>query len=193
MATKLKIIFIEVLIVLLALSPVIAMALFANNFSDGLLTGGSIGLLIGYLTQRKAIIDSENPNSSKILETWHKIMITTGLILVVVVILHINKVFDDSKPSLIYLILCYIVMGNYKSKTMAGNFEMPSVYLEDEDIRRKTFRYQGKIYFFGGLLCIICVLIFPLKITAFILVAYLMSSLIFAHLYSKREYNKKYA
>jgi hypothetical protein len=192
MATKLNNIIIEILIVLLALSPAIAMIFFENSFSEGLLTGGSIGLLIGYLTQRKSIAESENPNANRILATWHKIMILSGLVLVIIVTLYITNIFESAKPSLLYLITCYMLIGNYRSITADENIEMPTVYLEDEDIRRKTFRYQGKIYFFGGILSIIAILVLPLQISIYILVAYIISSLLFAHIYSKREYNKKY-
>ncbi len=83
-------------------------------------------------------------------------------------------------------------MGNYRAKIEPNHSESSYIYLEDEEVNRKTKRYSGKLSVLAGLLAIATVPFLSNKQLMLLVLGYTFLMLLLPYIYAKRSYFDKY-
>jgi hypothetical protein len=165
---------------------------YISSFGSGFVMGLCCGYYVIYWQMKNQIEIEERPNMTKIINTWRYIMVGSCLGLILLAFLFQNQILTSDRFWLGYFFLMAMVMGNYRAK-IEPNFEPSNVYLEDEEVRRKTKRFSGWLSVMLGLLAIAATILLDSKNGIYLMSAYLFLTTLAPYFYAKYEYNRKFA
>ena len=158
---------------------------------SGMFQGMPLGIIAIYWTLKMNILNSEHINKEKAIKTWQYILISFCLSSMIIQFFYVEYIFESIKPAVIFFFLWLMILGNFRS-TIFPDGETATVYLDDDEVNRKTKRFTGKYLVFGGILGLLLVIISPQSISFYIFGSYFFLYLILPYFYAKRLFNQKY-
>ena len=158
----------------------------------GMFQGMPLGIVAFYWTLKVNIYDSENINKEKAIRTWQYILISFCLTSMIIQFFYVKHIFESIKPAVIFFFLWLMILGNYRS-TIYPDMETATVYLDDEEVNKKTKRFTGKYLVLGGILGILLVIISMQSIAFYIFGSYFFLYLILPYFYARYLFKQKFA
>ena len=108
-----------------------------SYFNVGGFIGGVVGFVINYWTTKKAIIETEQINGQKAIETWQYLMISFLITSMIIFSLYIFHIIQSPKIIMIFFLTWIGIVGNFRA-TIEPYIETISIYMDDIDISKKT-------------------------------------------------------
>ena len=161
-------------------------------FSIGGFIGGVVGFAVNYWTTKKAIIETQQINGKRAIQTWQYLMITFLLASMIIFSLYIFHIIQSPKFMMIFFLAWIGIVGNFRA-TIEPNFETVSVYMDDIDVSKKTKRFSGKFSVIISLLSIFLVIVVPKFLAFYILIITFILSIIIPLFYAKYTHKQKFA
>ncbi len=161
-------------------------------FSMGMVIGSVIGFVISYWSTKKAIIETEQVNGEKAIETWQYLMISFLLSALGIFTLYVTHEVENLKIMIIFFLAWIGIIGNFRATIEPYTISF-SVYMDDVDVNKKTKRFSGKLSVLCSLIGIIVVLILPQKFSLYVVLACFLFTLIVPYFYAKQVHYQKFA
>ena len=165
---------------------------YVKSFGLGFVMGLCGGYYFIYWTMKRQIVLEERPNSAQIINIWRYILVGACLAAILIAFLFQKQIVDSDRIWFIYFFVMTMVMGNYRAKIEPNHSESAYIYLEDEEVNRKTKRYSGKLSVVAGLLAIATVPFLSNKQLMLLALGYTFLMLLLPYFYAKRSYFDKY-
>ncbi len=149
----------------------------------------AIFLVVPYIDPKKQIQKMGNKYQSL------KLILTTFMSVLALFIIHTTKTGSFGNPNTMFLILgvMYVILGNY-FKTIKANYFIgirTPWTLESESIWKETHRLGGKVWFIGGLLVIVCSLLFKNEVNTKMFLTITLVIVLIPVIYSYLLYRKQ--
>ncbi len=165
---------------------------YISSFGSGFVIGLCCGYYVVYWQMKNQIEIEERPNTEQIINTWRYIMVGACSGLLLLSFLFQKQFLTSDRIWLVYFFVMAMVMGNYRAK-IEPNFEPSNVYLEDDEVRRKTKRFSGWLSVVAGLAAIVATMVLDNKNAIYLMAAYLILTMLAPYFYAKYQFNKKFA
>ena len=161
-------------------------------FSMGMVIGGVIGFVISYWSTKKAIIETQQTNGERAIETWQYLMISFLVTSMVIFALYINHEIENLKIMIIFFLAWIGIIGNFRATIEPYTISI-SLYMDDADVNKKTKRFSGKLSVLSSLIGIILVIILPQNLCLYVISVCFLMTLIVPYFYAKQMHNQKFA
>ena len=158
----------------------------------GAFVGFQLAQLFKYWGMKFSRFGMSHIDKEKAMETWQYITLVFSIVALMFQSLYINHTFENLKPAALFVFAWMIVTGNFRAN-IDPILETLSVYTDDEDIRRKTQRFSGKLSFFCGIMGAFLILVLPQNYVFCVCVSFYVLSIILPEFYAKIIFSKKYA
>ena len=166
-----------------------------NNTVAGLLgalLGFQLSILLRYLGMTKSDFESTHINKEKAMKTWKLIIMIFSILAFAIQLLYIYQVIENIKIFTSYFLIWMIVTGNFRA-TIDPLLETLTVYTEDDDVKRKTLRFSGKLTFFSGIIGMALIFFLPQNLSIYVAGFLFFISTILPEFYAKHIFKQKYA
>jgi prolipoprotein diacylglyceryltransferase len=141
---------------------------------------------VTYWVMKHKIYNSNYPNPEKIIRIWQCLILGFYVSCIIFFILVSQHIIERSIKDIGILWLVWmIIYGNFRVKIEPFYQEPIHFFVADEDIQKRAKRFSGKVMVFGGILCLILLLLLPESLMGYVLIGYILSFCFATFFYSK--------
>ena len=117
-----------------------------THFSIGGLIGGVVGFAVNYWATKKAIIETEQNNGQKAIQTWQYLMISFLLSSIIIFSIYIFHITQNPKLIMIFFLTWIAIVGNFRA-TIEPHMETISGYMDDIEVSKRPNDFRENSQF----------------------------------------------